>query len=330
MECLCCEGKTFDTLDYINEEFPNTEIFDQLIIKVCSTCGFGFLESDPAADQINNFYHLEYRGKDSPFYLDFGKIGPLKNLDPRAFAQLATGISFVNFKPFDAFLDLGPGNGNSFAMANFLLPSPRLHGVELNLGAIDYYRKTYSAICFKNMEEIIFGGPDFQIILLSHSLEHIRKDDLLHFISQIRKILSEEGICIIEVPNDDFRKKELHARLNDSPHLLFFSTESIEKLFIKSGFKVMYLKVLGNSRIHTTSNFRNVKKDLGKKVIIAISKSRLLKKLFKNLKARLLSQVIKFVEINPKGFTDNLLNQFTVDGSRDCIRIVIQSANNEP
>lgn len=326
MKCLSCDGETFETLDYINRDFPNTGIFDELIIRICSNCGFSFLATDPTSDQIDNFYTSDYRKKGSAYHLDFGKIGRLKNLDPRAFAQLATGISFVDFKPFDAFLDLGPGNGNSFAMANLLLPNPRLYGVELNSGAIDFYHANYNANCFENLEKIISEGKLFKVILLSHSLEHIRKDDLIYFISQIRKIISEDGICIIEVPNDDFRKKELHARSNDSPHLLFFSAEALRKLFTRSGFEVIYLKVLGNPRFYNKPNFGPIEKNIVQKVKAAVLYSGILKKFLKNLRRRFLHRVSGFIEINPKGFTDNLLHQFTVDDSRDCIRMIIRSS----
>ena len=324
MNCLCCGNKNFTYIHYLNQDFINSPIFDDKKIEVCDTCGFGSMTENPNAQEIEKFYNLEYRKKGSAYFIDFENTRGLNNIDPRAFAQIQAGISLVEFKSNDNFLDLGPGNGNSFAMAMKLLPSPNLYGIELNLGAKNFYKKTYGVNCFESIDQIIFAGVLFKILLLSHSLEHIRKDDLIEFINQLKNIVAIEGVCIIEVPNDDLRRPEVQQRLNDSPHLLFFSRESIERLFVKNGFDLIYLQIVGNKRKFTKNKIVVKEKRGRKKIVRKILDIKILKYVLRGIKKFLFDRLSKIFEVNPKGYSNAILNQFIPEDSRDCIRIIIR------
>jgi SAM-dependent methyltransferase len=321
--CICCGNRNFTYIEYLNQDFINSPIFDNQEIEVCDTCGFGSMTKNPKSQEIEKFYNLEYRKKQSPYFIDFENIRGLKGIDPRAFAQIQTGISLIDFKSNDNFLDLGPGNGNSFAMAKKLLPGANLYGIELNSGAKNFYKKTYEVSCFESIEQIIFARLFFKIVLLSHSLEHIRKDDLIEFINKLKNIVVTEGICIIEVPNDDLRRQEMKQRLNDSPHLLFFSRESIKKLFIKNGFDVIFLQIVGSKRNFTMDKII-VREKVGIKFVKKILDIKSFKNVLIGMKKFLFDRLSKIFEINPRGYSDSILNQFISEDSRDCIRIIIR------
>jgi hypothetical protein len=195
---------------------------------------------------------------------------------------------------------------------------------QLNLGAKNFYKKTYGVNCFESIDQIIFAGVLFKILLLSHSLEHIRKDDLIEFINQLKNIVAIEGICIIEVPNDDLRRPEVQQRLNDSPHLLFFSRESIERLFVKNGFDLIYLQIVGNKRKFTKNKIVVKEKRGRKKIVRKILDIKILKYVLRGIKKFLFDRLSKIFEVNPKGYSNAILNQFIPEDSRDCIRIIIR------
>lgn len=68
---------------------------------------------------------------------------------------------------------------------------------------------------------------NYDIILLSHVLEHVVFPKKI--IHEIIKSLSTNGLCIIEVPNDN--NFLLSKKKYDEPHITFFNCKSIEILF---------------------------------------------------------------------------------------------------
>ena len=94
VNCLCCTNRSHVgsnlILDYKNTKFVDSEIFNKRQIIICKVCGFGVLVAEPDSIEIQEFYTHKYRSIDSGHYFDFEKSGPLKNIDPRSFAQIQT------------------------------------------------------------------------------------------------------------------------------------------------------------------------------------------------------------------------------------------------
>ena len=327
MNCLCCTNRSHVgsnlILDYKNTKFVDSEIFNKRQIIVCKVCGFGVLVAEPDSIEIQEFYTHKYRSIDSGHYFDFEKSGPLKNIDPRSFAQIQTGIFFVDFATYDNFLDLGPGNGNSFSMASRLLPNPNLFGIEINQGAERFYKDKYNVKTYRTLSQLIEQGIEFKLVLLSHSLEHFRKEELFEYISSLRNILSTDGICIVEVPNDDFRLERSRSRNNDAPHLLFFTLDSIKILFENHGFEVIYSKIVGVEKFHTRRN--PIKKDSFKSMNLVTIKNFFLRNVIvKKLRLVVESCIQRYYELNHYGYSGNILTQFIAAENKDCIRLVIR------
>jgi hypothetical protein len=327
MDCLCCKNKNDPgcnlVLDYKNISFLNSDIFNKRKIIICKLCGFGALASEPTSVEIQEFYTHRYRSIDSGHYFNFEKSGPLKNIDPRSFAQIQTGIFFVSFVANDNFLDLGPGDGNSFSMASRLLPNPNLFGIEYNQGAKRFYKDKYNVKSYTSLPQLIEEGVLFKMILLSHSLEHLRREELSEYIFNLRRLLIADGICIVEVPKDDFREERSQLRVNDAPHLLFFSLESIKMLFQNHGFEVVYLRTVGNDEFPAESSF--IKRDLFRLINLVKFKNFFLRNFIGKNAIRVIKNLIqRYYELSPYRYSENILAQFIEGENKDCIRLVIR------
>ena len=81
------------------------------------------------------------------------------------------------------------------------------------------------------------------IILMSHSLEHFDIDEFNNLFLNIHRVLVDDGIVIIEVPHE----LGYENRVNDTPHISFFSPESLKKLVGKyeSEFELCFIDTVG-------------------------------------------------------------------------------------
>ena len=78
----------------------------------------------------------------------------------------------------------------------------------------------------------------FDCVIIRHVLEHI--DDLNGMVNSLEKILAEDGILVIEVPDvEETFKNNLFSNIFHE-HLNYFSFYSLSNLLIKYGFHVVY------------------------------------------------------------------------------------------
>jgi hypothetical protein len=227
-------------IDYFDIHWADTHFFRQLKLKVCNECGFGFSFPELSNEDTDNFYKNYYRRRNSVFYTDYSKLIRPKNLDNRSLSQILLAKNFVDFKKGDAFLDIGPGNGQSFNVANNVLDEPINYAIEPHEDAITAFHRIYSMQTFESIHEFEKLNIKAKIILLSHSLEHLNVSQLSLTINSFKKILDPKGALIIEVPHVDLRIHALFRR-EDSPHFLFFSKDSLRIYFKTNGWDILFI-----------------------------------------------------------------------------------------
>jgi len=90
----------------------------------------------------------------------------------------------------------------------------------------------------------VFKGKKFDIITILYVFEHLADPTLA--LEQIKKILKNDGILVIDVPNEfnkfQISRRDIH-KLNDwwvalPNHLSYFSIDSLVKLLEHLGFKI--------------------------------------------------------------------------------------------
>ena len=242
-------------------------------------------------------------------------------MDRRALAQILLAKQYTEFNSGDLFIELGPGGGGAFNVAEHVLPNPKIVGVELNDGAINAFERVYGAEIFSSIQEVISKGYLGKICLLSHSLEHFKPSWLSAVVRDFRDLIAPGGVLVIEVPLVDVR---IHAgyRCWESTHFMFFSIESIKLFFEKNNWEVLFVKSCGP--LYKEWEMTRVKEGVNKntKMNNITSKFKVYaKKSLSLLPKFLINKIKKIFFSRPIDFTDK---EFSYGGDRTCLRIVLR------
>tara|TARA_B100000315_G_C14587503_1_gene593872 strand:+ start:3307 stop:4284 length:978 start_codon:yes stop_codon:yes gene_type:complete len=238
--CQICHSNIFFDTSYL-DTYGHTLFQDKQMI-VCQGCGFGQIYPKIEKHDLNEFYENYWRSSKSPAVLNFKEWALSKNvLDSRSISQLLLGTQYLVNKESYSFMDIGPGIGWSFISAKKILDNVRLFTIELCREATAYYAKNLDNITiFNSLGDV---KEDMDVVLMSHSLEHFDIDDIDDLFFNIHGLLAENGVFVIEVPNEMPMK---HIN-NHTPHLCFFTLESLKKLFNKfeDKFELCFVDTVG-------------------------------------------------------------------------------------
>lgn len=322
MECPICNNEiTKENIRYNDFAWNKYTLFSNLEIASCDICGFGFVKNKIDLEELGEYYSKFYRSKNSPFYFNFEKkINNRIAIDyagDRSFAQLTLARAFAKFNPHDIFLDIGPGKGGSLLFANHLFQSPQLYCIELTKGASEFFKLNHKATTFETLDRFITKGLQAKILLMSHSLEHYRVEDLTDLLIELKSSLVNDGVIVVEVPHCDIRIHR-EVRGNDTPHLLFFSMESLKKLFEKNGFEILFIDTVcefyENIELAKKRSLKRKYRGVYNKMPIELKN---LLRLFVRSTIKLKSMFNKHVK----------LSQYTYGGNRDTLRLVARIKN---
>ncbi len=259
--CAATVG-TLVRMRYIDQQcshLPQAENpFTGLEILVCGSCGFGY--ATPAVDvaRLERFYRHQYRAPGSVHAL--GSSGPWRaRLDPRAVAQVLLAKLFRTFHTGESFLDIGPGQGASLDALAQVCPGLQASVIEPDESAAQWLRQRAGVqVIAQSLDprKPCAGSPPgntFELILMSHVLEHVNGVDAVAWLMQVKPLLSDDGIMICEVPHCDLRQ-HAERRDNDAPHLGFFSQDSLARVFQQAGLTVKFLETCGPTYADWWSN----------------------------------------------------------------------------
>lgn len=234
--CPICKSKDFSiylkTKDYTltNEEF---------ILEKCNNCGFIFTNPRPEKNIIGSYY-------DSPDYISHtnsshGFINGLYQLIKR-YSLIKKYQLILNYKKSGKILDIGCGTGDFLNI--FKKNKWDTAGIEPNDKARNYAKDNYNLNVFTEEQLKIFAEKSFDVITLWHVLEHL--SDLNEKLDTINKLLKNDGILIVAVPNCIAKDAEIYKQFwaaYDVPrHLYHFSPNTIELLF--KLYKMKIIKIL--------------------------------------------------------------------------------------
>lgn len=336
---VCFEKVSAENLPYNDIGWNQYKLFNNLKLYHCSSCGFGFSLPELSQERLNLFYEKEYRAKNSTFHLDFNKPLKIKGskirkkiAGSRNFPQIVLARVFCKFDKGDHFLNIGPGEGGSFRMAKALLNQPSLHAIEKSEGAQEYYRKYFGVSSHDSLTDFIRIGKKAKILVMSHSLEHFRISDLNNLFIEISSLLDDDGVIIIEVPHVDLR---VHANIRgaDTPHLLFFSKQSLVGLLSKFNFDVLFADTCDEEYISNAQDQKKGLHSLSSKIKTP------LKKIYNNAPIsiqgllRTLDRSMHFPKnyINARSPQQSIgkFPQHSYGGNRVCLRVVAKKSLNQ-
>ncbi|APD06797.1 hypothetical protein UJ101_01278 [Flavobacteriaceae bacterium UJ101] len=156
---------------------------------------FGILETkpQPKVENLSNYYqsenyisHTDSKKSIFDFAYQFAKKINLKNKK----------VVLQKYKASGKLLDYGCGTGD---FLNYIKDKFEATGIEPNEKAANFARKKSSLKITNQTDLSQFKNETFDIITLWHVLEHI--PNLKEISIELKRILKEEGILIIAVPN---------------------------------------------------------------------------------------------------------------------------------
>jgi SAM-dependent methyltransferase len=140
-------------------------------------------------------------------------------------------------------LDFGSGLG-------YFLNQARKHGwlafgLEISPFAVKYAKEKFNhQIILGQLTRERFPFKYFDVITLFQTIEHL--PDPLAEVKNIYKFLKKDGILVITTPNADSLIAKILGKkwfaFRPKEHLFVFSANTIQKMLVKAGFKVIIIK----------------------------------------------------------------------------------------
>jgi ubiquinone/menaquinone biosynthesis C-methylase UbiE len=140
---------------------------------------------------------------------------------------------------FNKVLEVGAGDGSILKLLAERSFAPEYHAVELSASGVERIRERNIA-SIKSVQEfdgyhLPFADDSFDLIILSHVLEHVEHERLL-----LRELKRVAKLCVIEVPRDyrfgvDTRIKHFLAY----GHINVYTPTSLRYLLYTEGFEVV-------------------------------------------------------------------------------------------
>jgi 2-polyprenyl-3-methyl-5-hydroxy-6-metoxy-1,4-benzoquinol methylase len=156
------------------------------------------------------------------------------------------------YKPKGNFLDIGSNAGFFLRLAK-TNKDWNIYGVEPSKSLADLGCR-YFHLNIKNafLEDVGFEDNFFDIVTMTDVFEHLPHPGAI--LDKVHKIIKNDGILFIKVPNGLFNLTKLHlARLTNSiksydifdsyEHLVHYSEDTLSKMLEKNGFRVIYKNI---------------------------------------------------------------------------------------
>jgi len=257
----------------------------------CSKCGFMFLNPLPGKNILDDIY------KDDAYFDTYyaTSAGIKTYIDGMEDCKdkIINIISLISkYKESGTLLDIGCAAG--MFLTNAKDSGYEVFGVEPNYGMAKYAKDNFglNVIC-GTAKDVTYNDGYFDIIRVGDVLEHM--PELQEDIKIIKKILSRDGILVIEQPltynkslfNLMLKLKMLYSKnkysINVPTHLWEFNAVTLRRFLEKNNFKIIYYKIFETKpkplAIYNNPNIKNIIGSCIKNISCFISNNFLLSKL---------------------------------------------------
>lgn len=141
-------------------------------------------------------------------------------------------------------------------------------GIDLNKSAVELGCQKFKVdLRCTSLEKAEFKSKSFNVVVLSHTLEHISQPKKL--IEKIKRILKRKGILVIEVPSIEGLPVKLQKIRGEvwygywpTQHIWHFTKKTIRRLLEDEGFKILELHARKPMHYEKTGSLLDIPRDL--------------------------------------------------------------------
>ena len=159
-------------------------------------------------------------------------------------AEIKYILSLLEKEEGKKILDFGCNLGHLTIMIKKAAPKNEVCGTDINDFALKCARRKHKHIKFCEINNKFLKNNKFDIIIVSHVLEHIKKRE--EFMKNLSKLLSDNGKLIMAVPQERVRGDVnlVHLFYNfvrlrfKNPHVVKLYYNDLEYLFNKEGLRI--------------------------------------------------------------------------------------------
>ena len=276
MEAVACNlcGSDQYHIDFYQRDLSHGTSDQEFSVVRCEHCHLLYLNPRPTESEIGQYYPEEYfpvLNKDSPTPRQRhakGVAGKIKRwlleeyygypselnspilkkirkvfLFPEWAQRVIRGKDVIPYIGEGRLLDVGCGPGVNLGVFQKL--GWNVYGVELSEVAVAQARKWFGdRIHAGKLEDSSFEEGSFDVILFSHSLEHMFNP--VETLVVARRLLKSGGMVVITVPNAGSFESRLFGRWwypwELPRHLYHFDNNSLVEVLAKAGFMVTRLR----------------------------------------------------------------------------------------
>lgn len=238
MLCPVCKHTEYSKLLTVKDFTVSAENFE---IVECTACGFRFTAHPPAPDQIGKYYQSDaYISHTDSKKGIFNTIYQL--IRKQAVASKRKLVTHHSHCNKGQLLDYGCGTG-AFLM-EMKSAGWQVQGMEPDPGAASRASELTSSTISHPDQLSSLPSDSFNVVTMWHVLEHVH--DLHGTLDHVKRILKQDGILIVAVPNHtsyDASHYAAHWAAYDVPrHLHHFSPDSLSTLMHMHSMKITAIK----------------------------------------------------------------------------------------
>lgn len=197
---ICGPSKSRAIYEVIEHEYPETTD-DIFFIHECLTCGLVFLNPRPSEAELSTIYPSSY------FAFDLAKFADVKEgINVQSISQkfeirrLRKLLDTHSINSPRSIYDIGCGDGSDLDLFRKILgPSVKTSGIEMSSSAVEKARSRGHDVQSGYFGAVEIDQLGFDLVISKHVIEHVA--DPLKFLMDARRLMSNDGVLIIDTPN---------------------------------------------------------------------------------------------------------------------------------
>ena len=212
-------------------------------ILLCNDCKYGVMQNPPSENELKKYYEKKYWVK------RLSSFQPKKSEEKNFRSKYQYRFIKNHIKSQSNFSLLEIGAGPAFSS---MYIKNKLKHLECNIDVCEAGEQFTEHYENNNINRVASFFPfdtnkKYDYIHCSHWLEHVH--DLKSTVKNLDSLLKNNGHIFIEVPNTEHYYFDQNSiKINHTPHIQFFSINSLRIIFENFSFKTLKIKECGETR----------------------------------------------------------------------------------